>query len=96
MILHGVGAAKLDVEGRGQEGAADVGVRLAPPEAGSGGEERLEHGIAGLLALLGLERLLELIEQQLQQLGRSLVPMLRMVTASRVAGEGCRWVGAGC
>ena len=34
VILQGVGAVELDVEGRRQQGAADVGSRLAPSHCG--------------------------------------------------------------
>ena len=50
-MLQGIGAFELDVEGRRQEGAMDVGLRLAPSHAGYGGKECSNTGLpANLLA----------------------------------------------
>src|SRR5262249_1415971 len=52
MFLQGLGAVELDVEGRRQEGAADLGPRLVQSHLGDRREDRLEDRIAGLLPRL--------------------------------------------
>ena len=46
MIIQGVLAVELDVEGRRQHGAADVGSRLAQSQLETAGKNVLKTGLA--------------------------------------------------